>query len=156
MEIENAFCSQADDNTGNKLTDATINPIPTMRVRVMFLMMPLFLIAADRSLEDPRQCDLPTHRLSSRALGLGGTVPFICPLVDLVCSVGISLLDCSFELVVIPFYLHEIVVRKCAPLFLELTFEIVPITFEVIGVHVFPPFDSELAAFRCLSRRNWR
>jgi hypothetical protein len=79
--------------------------------------------------------------LSDRTLSLGRTVPLIYPLIDLVLSVAVSLLDRSLELVIVPFNHHEIVVRKRTPRFLELTFELVPFTLEMVGVHGSPPFD---------------
>src|SRR5262245_53864558 len=78
---------------------------------------------------------------SDRILGLNRTKPLLCPSTDFVLSVGVSRLDRSFELLVVPFDLHEIDVRERTPLFLELTFELVPSTFELIDVHGSPPFD---------------
>jgi hypothetical protein len=78
--------------------------------------------------------------LSDRLLlGLGRPVPLICPSTDLVLSVGITFLDSSLEFVVIPFDHHQVVARKRTPLSLELTFELAPLRFEMIGVHIVPP-----------------
>src|SRR6185436_19121350 len=79
--------------------------------------------------------------LSDRLLlGLGRSVPFIGPSADLVLSVGVTFLDRSLEFVVIPFDHHQVVVRKRTPLSFELTFELAPLRFEMLGVHIFPPF----------------
>jgi len=79
--------------------------------------------------------------LSDRLLlGLGRSVPLIGPSSDLVLPVGITFLDRSLEFVVVPFDHHQVVVRKRTPLSLELTFELAPLRFEMIGVHIFPPF----------------
>jgi hypothetical protein len=86
--------------------------------------------------------ELPGTSLSDRLLlGLGRSVPFIGPSSDLVFSVGVTSLDRSLEFVVVPFDHHQVVVRKCTPLSLELTFELAPLRFEMIGVHIFPPID---------------
>src|SRR5688572_3268659 len=85
--------------------------------------------------------NLLTPHWGSRILGLSGLVPFICPATDLILSVGISSLDRSLELVVIPFDHHEIIVCKRTPRFLELSFELIPFSFEVIGIHPFPPCE---------------
>jgi hypothetical protein len=90
---------------------------------------------------DRDNVELLPPRLSGRTLSLGGTVPLICPSADLVLPVRVSTLDRSLELVVVPFDHHEIVIGKRTPLFLKLTFELVPFTFEMIGVHGAPPFD---------------
>jgi len=82
-------------------------------------------------------------------LGLGRSVPFIGPSSDLVLPVGVTFLDRSLEFVVVPFDHHQVVVRKRTPLFLEFTFKLVPFTFEMIGVHVSPPFDYYVTGFRC-------
>jgi hypothetical protein len=79
--------------------------------------------------------------LSDRLLlGLGRSVPFIGPSGELVLSISVTFLDRSLEFVVVPFDHHQVVVRKRTPLSFELTFELAPLRFEMLGVHIFPPF----------------
>jgi hypothetical protein len=82
--------------------------------------------------------ELPGTSLSDRLLL--GLVPFVGPPSNLVLSVGVTFLNSSLEFVVIPFDHHQVVVRKRTPLSLELTFELAPLRFEMIGIHIFPPF----------------
>jgi hypothetical protein len=77
---------------------------------------------------------------------LGRSVPFFRPFADLVFTVSVPFLHQPLELVIVPLDCFKIVVRNLAPLFLELALELIPLTFEMIGVHVAPPLGCELTA----------
>src|SRR6185295_12696249 len=75
-------------------------------------------------------------------------MPLDSPLHELVLVIAIPFLDFADELLVAPFNLLQVIIGKLAPLLFEVTFELHPFPFELIGVHaclhllnrVAPPF----------------
>jgi hypothetical protein len=63
-------------------------------------------------------------------------IPFVSPGFELVLAIAIAFLDFTFELVVVPLNLHQIIIGKFAPLLLELSLELIPFAFECVRVHI--------------------
>src|SRR5262249_20852703 len=61
--------------------------------------------------------------------------PLVRPAGDIVFLRAIPFLHFAEKRIVIPFDLHQIIVREFAPLPLEFAFELPPLAFERIGVH---------------------
>jgi hypothetical protein len=62
-------------------------------------------------------------------------VPVVCPLNDFFLLVTVPLLYSPEELVVVPFCLRDVVVSQFPPLTLCLSFELLPLPFELFGIH---------------------
>jgi hypothetical protein len=70
--------------------------------------------------------------------GFGGlvvSVPMLDPAMDHLFVLSVSLLDQADELVVVAFNPHQIVIGEPAPLLLELSLKMIPISFELFASH---------------------
>jgi len=62
-------------------------------------------------------------------------IPVVNVLLDLILGEAITLLDLSFELIAAAVYGGEVIVGEFAPLLLDLTCDLLPISFNAIPVH---------------------
>jgi hypothetical protein len=67
-------------------------------------------------------------------------------LANLVFGKAIALLDFAFELVAMARDNVEIVVRQAAPLLLDLPFDLLPVSFNAIPIHVPLSFDYDVTS----------
>src|SRR5215472_8374713 len=75
--------------------------------------------------------------------GLGWLVPVqpvVHPATDLLVLRSIACLQRTEKLVVVAFDRHHIVIGQLAPLFLEFSFQLFPLSFELLAIHSNPPW----------------
>src|SRR5215207_2718992 len=79
---------------------------------------------------------MPAFRISSPPLA---TIPVVLLSADLILLVTIPLLDFALELIATAIDHIEIVVCELPPLFLDVAFELLPVSFNSVPIHRFPP-----------------
>jgi hypothetical protein len=63
--------------------------------------------------------------------------PVVHFLADLILGIPVAILDLSFQLIAAPVDRREVVIGEFAPLLLDPTRELLPVTFDAIPVHIF-------------------
>jgi hypothetical protein len=78
--------------------------------------------------------DLPPVRLPALA-----AVPVLYVLTNLVFRYSVSLLNFAFQLILPTLDRIQIIIREFAPLFFDLSLDLLPVSFNTIPVHGFAP-----------------
>src|SRR6185312_3417544 len=82
----------------------------------------------------------PSVRLPALA-----TVPVLYVLTDLIFRYSVALLNFAFQLILTTLDGIQIIVREFAPLFFDLSLDLLPVSFNTVPVHDLAPLSSWLA-----------